>query len=824
MVALSRVCFFLAAGGLAVLLVATQGAVASPPRAVSAPVEVVVTLPAPPLAQAIESDRTLASAATRDHRLDLRAPASVAYVRTLAGAQRSLESRLARAIPSAQVRWRYDVVLNGLAVVVPKNQVARLAAIPGVTVWPSVTYHSLLDRSVPLIGAPTIWGPTLDTAGQGMKIAIIDDGIDQTHPFFDPSGFSYPPGFPKGDRAYTTPKVIVARAFAPPTTTWKYAKVPFDPQLSDHATHVAGIAAGDNGTFAAPAKVRVSGVAPKAWLGNYKVLTVPTQSFGLDGNSPEIAAGIEAAVRDGMNVINLSLGEPEIAPSRDIVVRAIQNAAAAGVVTAVAAGNVFDTEGRGSVGSPATAPAAIAVAASSNGRDGPPDVMAYFSSSGPTPISLELKPDVTAPGLGILSSVPQHDGLWELLDGTSMATPHVAGAAALLLERHPGWRPKQVKSALESTGDPARTTAGGEADATREGGGRIDLPRADQPLIFTDPTGIAYGLVRSGTRTATLQVTDAGGGGGQWFVSFVQQAAESGVSLSAPASISVPGSLPVSLSVSPSAAERDLTGFVTLSRGSDVRRVPYWLRVESPKLPKEPHILLTHAGVYRGNAAKGRSLVATYRYPEQAPVIGGPTLLGGPEVVYRYRVRSRVANIGAVVVAQGSNVRIRPRLVFGNDENRLVGETAYPVNVNPYARYGSAEPVVGATLPQTGDYEFVFDTTSPSQAGPFTFRFWVNDTTPPAVRLVHANADGVLVRVTDAGSGVDPGSLHATVDGKARTVRWNNGLATVVAPLSAVGPHQLVFTASDYEEAKNMENSGGVLPNTRTFKTTVVVR
>ena len=94
----------------------------------------------------------------------------------------------------------------------------------------------------------------------------------------------------------------------------------------------------------------VSGIAPGAFIGNYKALTVPAESYnGLDGNSPEIAAAIEAAVRDGMDVINLSLGEPEVEPARDLVVRALNAAADAGVVPAVSAGNDFELFGRGSV-------------------------------------------------------------------------------------------------------------------------------------------------------------------------------------------------------------------------------------------------------------------------------------------------------------------------------------------------------------------------------------------------------------------------------------------------------------------------------------------
>ena len=394
-------------GSLALLL--AGGATARPDaRTAGDLVEVVVTLPQPPLAEAILHDRTLAAAATTRHRLNLRAPASVSYLRTLATAQRALQARIVQAIPGAHARWHYGVVADGMAVVVPRSQLATLATIAGATVWPSVTYRPLLNRTPGLIGATAIWGPTFATAGRGMKIGIIDDGLDQSHSFFDPTGFAYPAGFPKGNTAFTSAKVIVARAFAPATPAWKYANTPFDPANSEHATNVAGIAAGNHDTVATipSGKFKVSGIAPDAYLGNYKVLTVPTDSFGLDGNSPEIVAGIEAAVKDGMDVINLSLGEPEVEPTRDIVVAALDHAADAGVIPVVAAGN--DGPGGGSISSPANSLKAITVAASSEGDTGPADVIAGFSSTGPTPISLQMKPDVTAPGLDILSSLPRN--------------------------------------------------------------------------------------------------------------------------------------------------------------------------------------------------------------------------------------------------------------------------------------------------------------------------------------------------------------------------------------------------------------------------------
>src|SRR5204863_8832555 len=194
-----------------------SGASASPAPPSAGPlVEVVVGLGQPSLAAQSLVYRAMDTRRTR--RLDLYASASQSYLDRLEAAQALVQQRVVDAIPEARMRWRYRVVVNGFAVVVPERDVARLRSIPGVAqVYPNVRYHALLDQSVPLIGAPQLWGPTLATAGQGMKIGIIDDGLQQSHPFFSPQGFAMPPGFPKGQTAYTTTKVIVARAFAPPS-------------------------------------------------------------------------------------------------------------------------------------------------------------------------------------------------------------------------------------------------------------------------------------------------------------------------------------------------------------------------------------------------------------------------------------------------------------------------------------------------------------------------------------------------------------------------------------------------------------------------------
>src|SRR5918995_4011468 len=121
--------------------------------------------------------------------------------------------RLLEDIPQAKVRWRYRTVLNGFTVVLPRGELPRLRSHPNVAeVYPSVRYSPTLYSSPGFIGAPALWGPGLSSAGNGIKIGIIDDGVDRTHPFFRTVGYRMPPGYPKGQRAHTTAKVIVARA------------------------------------------------------------------------------------------------------------------------------------------------------------------------------------------------------------------------------------------------------------------------------------------------------------------------------------------------------------------------------------------------------------------------------------------------------------------------------------------------------------------------------------------------------------------------------------------------------------------------------------
>src|SRR5207244_12747844 len=174
-------------------------------------------------------------------------------------------------------------------------------------------------------------------------------------------------GCPKGNTKFTTPKVIVARSFPGPGSG-KLGKLPPGRTQSCHGTHVSAIAAGVQGTTAPPGPdhplvTGLSGIAPRAWLGNYRVFNAPVLTGGYDAFTPQIVQAYEAVVDDGMNVLNFSGGGPEVDPANDALIEAADNVAAAGVVPVISAGNDRDDFGLGPVGSASNAPDAISVAA-----------------------------------------------------------------------------------------------------------------------------------------------------------------------------------------------------------------------------------------------------------------------------------------------------------------------------------------------------------------------------------------------------------------------------------------------------------------------------
>ncbi|MFD5745398.1 S8 family serine peptidase [Streptomyces massasporeus] len=319
-------------------------------------------------------------------------------------------------------------------------------------VWLDGVRKASLDKSVPQIGAPKAWSAGYD--GKGTKIAVLDTGVDATHDDL------------KG-------QVVGAKNF---TTS---------PDASDkvgHGTHVASIAAGTGKKSGGKYK----GVAPGAKILNGKVL-----DDGGFGSDSEILAGMEWAAAEGADVINMSLGGGDT-PAIDPLEAAVNKLSdEKGVLFAIAAGNEGDF-GEQTIGSPGSAAAALTVGAVDD-----KDVLADFSSRGPG-MDGALKPDVTAPGVDITAaSAPGNQIAQEVgekpagymtISGTSMATPHVAGAAAILKQQHPDWKYAELKGALTGS------TKGGKYTPFEQGSGRIQVDKAIKQSVIAEPVSVSFGV------------------------------------------------------------------------------------------------------------------------------------------------------------------------------------------------------------------------------------------------------------------------------------------------------------------------------------------
>ena len=313
-------------------------------------------------------------------------------------------------LPAASVLAQIDTVFNGLAVTLRPEDIPLLKQRPEVEdIIASIHYHKALDAAVPLLDVPQAWAnPKVGgegDAGAGVKIAVIDTGIDINHPMLQDASLFAPSGFPRfstptllcnnSDQRFTNSKVIVARNYV------SLLDVP-DPNCDaedrdGHGTFVSAIAAGER--VAAPL-ASISGVAPKAFLGSYKVFGTP--GINDQATFAAVAKALDDAVKDGMNVINLSLGAPTTdLPVNDPLATAVARAIEAGAIVVVAAGN--DGPGTGSISSPGTAPEAITVGATTNSR-----ILAnplVVTASVPVPASLQQIGVLLGNGPKLTSSV-----------------------------------------------------------------------------------------------------------------------------------------------------------------------------------------------------------------------------------------------------------------------------------------------------------------------------------------------------------------------------------------------------------------------------------
>ena len=980
-------------------------------------VRVIVTLEDEPLAAASFA-RRFGGLGARP-RLSLATPFSRSYLAGLRAAQARAISELRREIPQAVVSRRYRILLNGFAVSVPYHRLPDVLALDSVKrVYPSLSYTLSLNRSPSVVGAPQFASLT-GARGEGVKVAVVDDGVDHEHPFLSPAGLSYPPGFPKGPGGSTTPKVIAARGFAGPGAN----AAPLDRDRSFHGTHVAGVIAGVPTDVPAgrpgfcveeqggchPAVNGLAGVAPRAYIGNYRVFNVPAPApLGgcCSANTPEIVAAFEAAVRDGMDVINFSGGGPQADPRTDGLIEAVANVARAGVVPVISAGNDRDFFGLGTAGSPATAPDAISVGATANahvfgasisvvspsglpgiplvvsdaipaswiqsdqrlvdvgsiagvsrtlcdpapsgslagaialasrggcphsvkgararaagaiglvvaenrpgdpqfaflfvpggtisdldgarlraaaaGRGGsvtvrfsrqilevPTDwagVPSSFSAGGLTPFGHALKPDVVAPGSQILSStLPEFAGdEYAVLDGTSFSAPHVAGVAALLLQRHPTWDAQQVKSALMSTAGPAwgDTIRTQEASVLVQGAGLVNVAAADRPLIFTQPQSLSFGYLSAfsgaNSRSISVSVTDAGNGAGTWTAEVRPQVASQGASVEAAPVTVPPGGTAIVQIVARAAAGAvagDNFGFVLLRRGSDVRRIPYAFSVTRSSLTGSPVTPLR--ATQSGDTRSGEDRARVYRWPTSPfsilNIFGVDPAVNedGREKVYSLDLSRQAVNAGVVVTRPAprldasitallsSNAPIHPWFMGSLDENHVLGYAAIPVNVNgQLSSFLFANGAAGGVFLPAGRYYVSVDSgrdlfTGRPLAGPYVLRSWVNDVRPPTVRVltrtVSTGRPTIVVRVTDRQSGVDPHALllffgpsSSPESVGAATYDPQTGIASFSIPREAqplrAGTQFMRVVSSDYQESKNINTEGAnPLPNTRFF-------
>ncbi|MBL0159552.1 MAG: S8 family serine peptidase [Bryobacterales bacterium] len=267
---------------------------------------------------------------------------------------------------SASVLDTVDTVANALFIEATAAQAAEVAALPGVKrVVPMRTVHMLLDRAVIQHKVLEAWNQIgEDRAGAGIRIAIIDSGITAGHEAFLNSGLTAPDGYPRGgstsDLSYTSGKIIVARSYV--------SLLPYrDPDYSvrDHVGHGTALAMIAAGGRAAGPLATITGIAPKAHLGVYKVFGTP--GWNDYTSDAAIIKAIDDAVSDGMDIINLSLGS-DLAPrlADDVEVEAVERAVQAGVIVVAAAGN--NGPSLNTISSPATAPSVIAVGATTNDR------------------------------------------------------------------------------------------------------------------------------------------------------------------------------------------------------------------------------------------------------------------------------------------------------------------------------------------------------------------------------------------------------------------------------------------------------------------------
>ncbi|WP_163527432.1 S8 family serine peptidase [Halobacillus ihumii] len=588
---------------------------------------------------------------------------------------KAFASQIQSRLPLLEVVATYDTIFQGVAIKGEAEELEKLARLDSiVNQYPVRTYsavnngkiESLAKKDQPLLTTEVVREETSYT-GEGVKVGVIDTGIDYTHPDLTAS---YRGGFD-----------VVDFDQDPMETMGGFG-------ATMHGTHVAGIIAA-NGDM--------KGVAPEAELYAYRAL-----GPGGTGSSVQVIAAIEQAVEDGMDVINLSLGNTVNGPDWPTT-KAVNKAVELGTTVVVAAGNAGpDTW---TVGSPGTSSKAITVGASSlpttrpvltlpgldrkinvqlmqgsvpwnfskkyplidggSGETAVPQAtgkivvmergvvpftemaqMAYeqgavgliiynnqpgmfqgaltgevpipvaavsgkdgkwlmehgvkgdqwlettkvkvdygiapFSSRGPVTTNWIVKPDILAPGVNIISTVP---GGYQPLQGTSMAAPHVAGVAALMIEAHPDWSPAQIKRSMMTTADLLTEQPGQPYPPTAQGTGVIDTEAAIQPDLWIEPGGLYFGRIEDSFFREKVKITVHNKGEKTQTISVPLPDSPTGVTWSMPETIELaPGEkaeIPIELSVSKAFVGKGVhQGYITMKSDSHTYQLPYLFMME----------------------------------------------------------------------------------------------------------------------------------------------------------------------------------------------------------------------------------------------------
>ncbi|MFI6944064.1 S8 family peptidase [Streptomyces sp. NPDC050418] len=305
--------------------------------------------------------------------------------------------------------------------------------------WLDKKVESTLDKSTQQVHAPEAWAAGYD--GKGTKVAVLDTGSDSEHPDL------------KG-------RIADAKNFTDSDTT---------EDRDGHGTHTISTVGGSG----AASDGKKKGVAPGTELLSGKVLN----DYG-QGAESWIIAGMQWAVDSKADVVSMSLGTGTPSDCSDPMSQATEQLAAeSGTLFVVAAGNLGPSAN--TVSSPGCAPSVLTVGAVD--RD---DKTAQFSSRGPVTGTHTLKPEIAAPGVGISAAAAGGRGVYayQSMSGTSMATPHVAGAAAILKQKHPDWTPQQLKAGLVASADQDIP-----GDVREVGGGLLDVKGAIDQKVLSAP-------------------------------------------------------------------------------------------------------------------------------------------------------------------------------------------------------------------------------------------------------------------------------------------------------------------------------------------------